>query len=82
MQYIDITSEKYLFLYVLLIPLWWSCEKEDIPTNGEEQGTTQPTALFGPNWRQKPGNATGLTEQLSGCMLIEAAALLDELELL
>lgn len=47
-----------------------------------QQGTTQPTVLFGPNWRQKPGSSTGLTEQLSGCMLIEAAALLDKKKLL
>lgn len=47
-----------------------------------EQGTTQPGVLFGPNWRQKPGTSTGLTEQLSGCMLIEAAALLEKEELL
>ncbi len=47
-----------------------------------EQGTTQPTVLFGPNWRQKPGTSTGLTEQLSGCMLIEAAALLNKKDLL
>lgn len=47
-----------------------------------EQGTTQPAVLFGPNWRQKPGTSTGLTEQLSGCMLIEAATLLEKEELL
>lgn len=47
-----------------------------------EQGTTQPGVLFGPNWRQKPGTSTGLTEQLSGCMLIEAATLLEKEELL
>jgi len=41
-------------------------------------GTTQPAVLFGPNWRQKPGATTGLTEQLSGCMLIEAIALLEK----
>lgn len=43
-----------------------------------EQGTTKPATLFGPNWRQKPGTSTGLTEQLSGSMLIEAMALLDK----
>ncbi len=42
------------------------------------QGTTLPTVLFSPNWRQKPGNTTGLTEQLSGCMLIESVAHLDK----
>jgi Predicted glycosyl hydrolase len=43
-----------------------------------DQGTTKPATLFGPNWRQKPGANTGLTEQLSGCMLIEATALLKK----
>lgn len=43
-----------------------------------EQGATKPAVLFGPNWRQRPGAATGLTEQLSGCMLIEAIAHLDK----
>lgn len=42
------------------------------------EGTTGSSVLFGPNWRQKPGATTGLTEQLSGCMLIEAMALLDK----
>ncbi|MHB9055486.1 MAG: glycoside hydrolase family 76 protein [Paludibacteraceae bacterium] len=41
-----------------------------------KQGTTMPQVFFGPNWTQKPGTATGLTEQLSGSMLIEAAAFL------
>lgn len=41
------------------------------------QGTTKPAILFGPNWTVKPGMVTGLPEQLSGCMLIEAAALLQ-----
>ncbi|GHT63646.1 alpha-1,6-mannanase [Bacteroidia bacterium] len=40
------------------------------------QGTTKPAVLYGPNWRTKPGVTTGLTEQTSGCMLIEAMALL------
>ena len=40
-------------------------------------GRYKPATLFGPNWRQSPGNSTGLTEQLSGCMLIEAMALLQ-----
>lgn len=42
------------------------------------QGTTKPAILFGTNWTVKPGSITGLTEQLSGCMLIEAAALLKK----
>ena len=40
------------------------------------KGTTTPAVLFGPDWTVKPGFVTGLTEQLSGCMLIEAAAAL------
>ena len=45
-------------------------------------GTTKPSYFFGPDWRNSPGSSTGLTEQLSGCMLIEAAALLKKKELL
>lgn len=43
------------------------------------QGTTQPAVLFSPNWRKMPGASTGLTEQLSGCMLIEAVAHLEKM---
>lgn len=43
-----------------------------------EQGTTKPAVYFGTDWRKAPGGSTGLTEQLSGCMLIEAMALLEE----
>ncbi len=46
------------------------------------QGTNKSGPFFGPNWRVKPGTTVGLTEQLSGCMLIEATALLDKKELL
>lgn len=46
------------------------------------QGTNKQAILFGPNWRTKPGVSNGLTEQLSGCMLMEAAALLEKEELL
>lgn len=41
------------------------------------EGTTKPAILFGPDWRTSPGSSTGLTEQLSGCMLMEAVALLE-----
>ncbi|MGV8136320.1 MAG: glycoside hydrolase family 76 protein [Mangrovibacterium sp.] len=41
------------------------------------KGTTTPTILFGPDWTVKPGSVTGLTEQLSGCMLMEATAALS-----
>ena len=40
-------------------------------------GTNAQGTLFGPNWRVKPGNTTGLTEQLSGCMMIESIAFLQ-----
>lgn len=40
-------------------------------------GTAKPAILFSPNWQQKPANTTGVTEQLSGCMLMEAMALLQ-----
>jgi predicted alpha-1,6-mannanase (GH76 family) len=39
-------------------------------------GTGKPSIFFGPDWQTSPGTSTGLTEQLSGCMLLEAAALL------
>ena len=41
------------------------------------RGTNKSNVLFGTNWGTAPGASTGLTEQLSGCMLIEAAALLN-----
>jgi predicted alpha-1,6-mannanase (GH76 family) len=40
-------------------------------------GTDKQLVLFGTYWKTKPGNETGLTEQMSGCMLLEAAALLN-----
>ncbi|MCD8269155.1 MAG: glycosyl hydrolase family 76 [Parabacteroides sp.] len=46
------------------------------------QGTNKSNVLFGTYWRTAPGASTGLTEQLSGCMLIEAAALLEDLDIL
>ena len=47
-----------------------------------KEGTSSPSVFFGPNWRTKPGSSTGLTEQLSGSMLIEAAALLQNEKLM
>ena len=47
-----------------------------------KQGTNPSLILFGPNWRVKPATNSGLTEQLSGCMLMEAAALIEKEELL
>jgi len=45
-------------------------------------GTERPSFFFGPDWRKAPENVTGLTEQLSGSMLIEAVALLQDKEIL
>ncbi|MDR1221644.1 MAG: glycoside hydrolase family 88 protein [Tannerella sp.] len=45
-------------------------------------GTSQPSVFYGPDWRTSPSSSTGLTEQLSGCMLIEAAALLRNKEIM
>jgi len=40
------------------------------------QGTLKPAVLYGTYWGTKPGSTVGVTEQLSGSMLIEAMALL------
>lgn len=56
-----------------------------LKTNAETlwtQGTSKPAVLFGPDWRKSPGGSTGLTEQLSGCMLMEAMALLEKMSIL
>ncbi len=44
-------------------------------------GTNKQQVLFGSYWKNKPGTETDLTIQLSGAMLIEAAALLYKNEL-
>ncbi len=41
------------------------------------QGTNKSLVTFGPYWKTKPGSSTDLTTQISGAMLIEAAALLE-----
>lgn len=57
-----IVQKRYLqFLNLNVETLWNS-------------GTLRSAYFFGPNWRVAPENSTGLTEQLSGCMLMEAAA--------
>lgn len=43
-----------------------------------KEGTNKQRVLFGTNWRNAPSASTGLTEQLSGSMLIEGVALLDK----
>jgi predicted alpha-1,6-mannanase (GH76 family) len=41
------------------------------------KGASKDPALFGASWRSKPtGAKTGLTEQISGCMLLEAMSVL------
>lgn len=64
----EATRKKYLqFINLNAETLW-------------KNGTNMQGTLFGPNWRLKPGGTTGLTEQLSGCMLIESIALLQNEE--
>lgn len=46
------------------------------------QGTRKSSVLFGIDWRIQPESTTGLTEQLSGCMLMEAMAVLESKEML
>jgi predicted alpha-1,6-mannanase (GH76 family) len=46
-----------------------------------EQGTTRPAILFGPKWTATV-STTDLSTQLSGAMLIEAAARLKTLGLI
>jgi predicted alpha-1,6-mannanase (GH76 family) len=52
-----------------------------IKLNGEtlwRTGTNKQLVLFGTYWKTKPESVTGLPEQLSGSMLIEAMALLNK----
>ncbi|MDR0692614.1 MAG: glycosyl hydrolase family 76 [Prevotellaceae bacterium] len=44
------------------------------------KGANKKDVLFGTNWRNRPGSETGLTEQISGCMLIEAMNVLQSVE--
>ncbi|MCD8193060.1 MAG: glycoside hydrolase family 88 protein [Tannerellaceae bacterium] len=46
------------------------------------KGTNKTSILFGHNWQTQPGSSTGLPEQLSGCMLLEAMALLESEDML
>jgi predicted alpha-1,6-mannanase (GH76 family) len=41
-------------------------------------GTRKPAVLFGSYWKTKPGTETEMPIQVSGAMLIEAAALLKK----
>lgn len=42
-----------------------------------KKAISRPSMFFSSNWASRPGSNTDLTTQLSGMMLIEAAALLD-----
>lgn len=68
---IDATSKKFYIKFL-----------KDNATTLWNEGTAKPAIYFGADWRTKPGGSTGLTEQLSGCMLMEAVALLDKKGLL
>ncbi|AYD49480.1 glycosyl hydrolase family 76 [Arachidicoccus soli] len=46
------------------------------------QGTNKQLGLFGSYWKKMPGNSSDLTTEESGCMLMEAAALLSKKNLL
>lgn len=43
-----------------------------------ENGISRPSMMSSPDWREKPGSTTDLSTQLSGVMLMEAAAKLKE----
>jgi predicted alpha-1,6-mannanase (GH76 family) len=45
------------------------------------RGLKRPEMLCGPNWRELPADGTDLSTQLSGMMLMEAAALLQNKEI-
>ena len=47
-----------------------------------KRGIRRPVMFVGPNWSALPSGTTDLTTQVSGVMLIEAAAKLDEENLL
>lgn len=46
-----------------------------------ENGISRPSMMSSPDWREKPGTTTDLSTQLSGVMLMEAAARLKEAEM-
>lgn len=53
--------------------------------NGEtlwSKGTNRSSFLFGTNWSNRPANTTDSSTQMSGVMLVEALARLDDLGLL
>ncbi|MEX2336121.1 MAG: glycoside hydrolase family 76 protein, partial [Fulvivirga sp.] len=47
-----------------------------------EKGISRPSMMSSPDWRTQPGDETDLSTQLSGVMLMEAAAQLKEEEIL
>lgn len=62
----DATRKRYVaFLKLNAETLWYA-------------GTNKTQGLFGTYWLTPPGASTDLTTEESGCMLMEAAALLDK----
>lgn len=47
-------------------------------TTAYNRGILRPAMLIGPNWRNLPSGNVDFSTQISGVMLIEAAAMLDE----
>ncbi|MBT1701953.1 glycoside hydrolase family 76 protein [Chryseosolibacter indicus] len=43
-----------------------------------DKGIKRPTMLVGPDWTKRPASSTELSSQMSGVMLIEAAASIDK----
>jgi predicted alpha-1,6-mannanase (GH76 family) len=43
------------------------------------KGANKEYVLFGTDWHNKPDSKTGLTEQISGCMLIEAMSIVQQI---
>jgi predicted alpha-1,6-mannanase (GH76 family) len=77
------------FTQLILLPDLDSATKKRyinfIKLNGEtlwRKGTNKQLVLFGSYWKTKPDSTSELTTQTSGAMLIEAMALLNNLELL
>jgi predicted alpha-1,6-mannanase (GH76 family) len=73
------------FTELILQPEINASDKEDfvdfLRFNAEtfyDQGLARPSMLAGPNWRNTPTGKTDLTTQLSGLMLMEAAAKLEK----
>lgn len=65
----DVQKRYLSFIKLNAQTLWWA-------------GTNKTVGLFGSYWKAAPGATVDLTTEESGCMLIEAAALLNKNKLL